>query len=158
MSKGCFERKIYLPAENFIYGQRNRTPTPIKQIVNYDYARKAENEILNEYDDFMRNKTKLVKYEPKTTNHHDKMMLSRKTIQKKEEKPLYKMRMFSDVGSKVVVGIKNFKTFDDKNLNSKTEGNNNNTEDAQIDNMIEKIENELKELQEDNNNNEQKGN
>ena len=55
MGKGCFERKIYLPAENFIYGQRNRTPTPIKQLVNYDYSRKAESEIINEYDAFMRN-------------------------------------------------------------------------------------------------------
>ena len=60
MSKGCFERKIYLPAENFIYGQRNRTPTPIKQIVNYDYSRKAENEILNEYDNFMKNVKKFI--------------------------------------------------------------------------------------------------
>lgn len=55
INKGRFERKIYLPAENFVYGQRNRTPTPIKQIVNYDYSRRAENEILSEYNAFMKN-------------------------------------------------------------------------------------------------------
>ena len=58
MNKGSFERRIYLPAENFIYGQRNRTPTPIKQIVNYDYSRKAEDEILREYEAFINNVSK----------------------------------------------------------------------------------------------------
>jgi hypothetical protein len=57
--------------------------------------------------------------------------------------------MFSDVGSKVVEGIKNFKTYDEKN--DRRIGNSSAAdaavEEAQIDNMIEKIENELKELQ-----------
>lgn len=89
-------------------------------------------------------------YEPKSTNHLDKLMQSRRTIHKKEEKPLFKMRMFNDVGSKVVVGIKNFKTYDEKS--PKTE-NTHPGDEAQIDNMIEKIENELKELQTVNNEN-----
>lgn len=52
--------------------------------------------------------------------------------------------MFSNVGSKVVDGIKNFKTYDN---NSIKKCKNENDNDAQIDNMIEKIENELKQLQ-----------
>lgn len=77
-------------------------------------------------------------------------MKAKKTIEKKDEKPLFKMRMFSDVGSRVVDGIKNFKTYDNKNNKKIINENCNENEqdnDAQIDNMIEKIENELKELQ-----------
>ena len=87
--------------------------------------------------------------EPKSTNHLDKLMQSRRTIHKKEEKPLFKMRMFNDVGSKVTAGIKDFKTYDGK-IARKTE-NSHPGDEAQIDNMIEKIENELKELQTNNN-------
>ena len=79
-------------------------------------------------------------------------MQSRRTIHKKEEKPLFKMRMFNDVGSKVTVGIKNFKTYDGKSP-TKTDPNTHPGDEAQIDNMIEKIENELKELQTINNEN-----
>jgi hypothetical protein len=60
------------------------------------------------------------------------------------------MRMFSDIGSKVIEGIKSFKTYDEKN--NRNMGNSaDQNEEAQIDNMIEKIENELKELQTDDN-------
>ena len=93
-----------------------------------------------------------MKYEPKSTDHLDRLMKSRRTIQQKEEKPVFKMRMFSDVGSKVVVGIKNFKTYGDKN-HKKTESSPGGlVEESQLDNMIEKIENELKELQTKGNN------
>ena len=90
-----------------------------------------------------------MKYEQKTTDNFENRIKAKRNIQEKEEKPFYKMRMFSDVGSKVIIGIKNFKTFDDKNCrkieNSSAADTAN--EEAQIDNMIEKIENELKELQ-----------
>jgi hypothetical protein len=75
-----------------------------------------------------------------------------RNIQQKEEKPLFKMRMFSDIGSKVVEGIKNFKTFDEKNIKNIGSSADPN-EEAQIDNMIEKIENELKELETHHNHN-----
>ena len=73
----------------------------------------------------------------------DKMMESKKNIQQKEERPLYKMKMFSDVGSKVIVGIKNFRTYDGQG-HQKTESSPAN--EVHIDTMIENIENELKEL------------
>ena len=53
LNKGTYERKIYLPSEEFIYGRKNRTPTPIKNIINYDYSRKAEEEIRSEYENYM---------------------------------------------------------------------------------------------------------
>jgi hypothetical protein len=49
-----------------------------------------------------------------------------------EEKPLYKMKMFNDVGSKVVQGLNNFKTYKPPKDN--------------LDTLIEKVENELKEI------------
>jgi len=51
--KGNNHRRIFLPSENFTYGKRNRTPTPIKNIIGYDYARHAEHQIRKEYNDIM---------------------------------------------------------------------------------------------------------
>jgi len=47
-----------------------------------------------------------------------------------EEKPMYKLKMFQDVGSKVQENLKGFKTYVQKKDN--------------MDNLIEKVENELK--------------
>ena len=51
--KGKYEKKIYLPSEEFVYGKRNRTPTPMKNVVNYKYSREAETEISQEYERYM---------------------------------------------------------------------------------------------------------
>jgi hypothetical protein len=51
---------------------------------------------------------------------------------KEEEKPLYKMKMFNDVESKVKQGLNNFKTYTAPKDN--------------LDNLIEKVESELKNL------------
>lgn len=53
LTKGNNQRKIYLPSEEFIYGRRNRTPTPIKNVVGYEYARNAEDQIKTEYNSIM---------------------------------------------------------------------------------------------------------
>ncbi len=53
-----------------------------------------------------------------------------------EEKPLYKMKMFNNVGSRVVENIKKFKT---SQINQNANENN-------LDNLIAKVENELHEL------------
>lgn len=50
LPKGTNQRKIFLPSEDFIYGRKNRTPTPIKDVVGYEYSRKAEGNIKYEYD------------------------------------------------------------------------------------------------------------
>ncbi len=89
-----------------------------------------------------------MKYEQKTTDNFENRIKAKRNIQEKEEKPFYKMKIFSDIGLKVIIGIKNFKTFDDK-ISRKIENSSTADtakEEAKIDNMIKKIENELKEL------------
>ena len=56
----------------------------------------------------------------------------------KEEKPMYKMKMFQDVGSKVKENLKGFKTYVEKSDN--------------IDDLIEKVQNELKVIESPENN------
>jgi len=53
MRTGTNDRKIYLPSEDFVYGRKNRTPTPMKQVINFDYAKKAEEIIKMEYNHFL---------------------------------------------------------------------------------------------------------
>jgi hypothetical protein len=69
---------------------------------------------------------------PKSTKFHEKFINSKKNAKKKEDKSLYKMKMFNNVGSKVVEGIRKFKT---------SEGGKDN-----LDNLIMKVENELSDL------------
>jgi len=64
-------------------------------------------------------------------------MESKKKSMHPEEKPLYKMKMFNNVGSKVVEGIKKFKT----SQISPSYGS-----ESNLDNLISKVENELNEL------------
>ncbi len=49
LPKGNNQRKIYLPSDDFIYGKRNRTPTPIKNVINNDFGNFSEIEKKNEY-------------------------------------------------------------------------------------------------------------
>lgn len=79
---------------------------------------------------------KVEKLVPKSTKFHDRFFESKKMSMKQEEKPLYKMKMFNNVGSKVVENIKKFKT-----SQMIQHGNENN-----LDNLIAKVENELHEL------------
>jgi len=67
-------------------------------------------------------------------------MESKKNIQKNEQKPLFKMRMFTGVGSKVMEGLKNFKTYEKENDAANKQKDN-------LDSIIQKIENELKEIE-----------
>jgi pyruvate/2-oxoacid:ferredoxin oxidoreductase alpha subunit len=77
---------------------------------------------------------KVEKLVPKSTKFHEKFLESKKNMMQKEEKPLYKMKMFNNVGSRVVEGIKKFKT------------NEFYTQNDNIDNLIAKVENELNDL------------
>jgi len=80
------------------------------------------------------------KIEAKSTKHYDKLIESKKNIHQSEQKPLYKLKMFTGVGSKVIENLKKFKTCDDNyKLNDQPKNN--------LDFIIEKIENELKHLE-----------
>lgn len=139
-STGTTERNIFLPAEEFVYGKKNRTPTPVKNVINQEYSRQAEEVIKQEYSNFMTEKTRIEKLQPKTTKHFDKMEEKRRNRKAEEEKPLYKMRMFRDANSKVKEGIKNFKSSQSRD---------------HLDSLINKVENELIELEGNQMNNEQ---
>ncbi len=51
--KGTNERHIYLPPEEFTYGRKNRAQTPVKDVINYEFSKKAEEVINKEYEHFM---------------------------------------------------------------------------------------------------------
>ncbi len=67
---------------------------------------------------------------PKETKSFE--IRKQKVRHKEEEKPLYKMKIFNNVESKVKQGLNNFKTYTPPKDN--------------IDNLIDKVENELREL------------
>ena len=60
------------------------------------------------------------------------------TEEQKEQKPLYKLKMFQNVGSRVAESIKQFKTFKQYRLKKPVEDNNG------IDTIINKVQNEIK--------------
>ena len=35
------DKAIHLPPVDFVYGKPNRPPTPIKEVINYDYGNRA---------------------------------------------------------------------------------------------------------------------
>lgn len=129
---GCIDRRIHLPKEDFTYGKPNRPPTPIKDIINNNYGNMAEISIRNEYKNFLKKirsqsnisiNRKLAQMRKMLEEKRKKMQEDRNerkglgmgdkpefnTI--KLEKPLYKLKMFQDVGSKVAEGLKLFKSY-----------------------------------------------
>ena len=122
-------RKIHLPPIDFVYGVPNRPPTPIKEVINNDYGNRAEKIIRQEYSNFIKNKSKKLfrppkvvprfinplveemkkKEEEKKANSLD--MPLEEEEEKKDEKPLYKLKMFQSVPSKIAESIKQFKTY-----------------------------------------------
>ena len=54
IKEGQLGKIIKLPATEFTYGVRNRTPTPIKDVINGEYGNRAEQEISKEYQTYIR--------------------------------------------------------------------------------------------------------
>ena len=101
-------------------------------MINNGYGNRAEEVIGMEYKTFMHEKQLVNRLGPKTTPHFNKMMQTRRMQENYEEKPLYKMRMFKDVGSKVAEGVKMFKTYHPMRRKDN------------LDHLIEKVENDIK--------------
>ena len=59
--KGKKTYNIKLPPSDFAYGVPNRTPTPIKDVINGEYGNRAENHILREYGNYIQEKKKILK-------------------------------------------------------------------------------------------------
>ena len=125
---GKIERKIYLPPEDFAYGLPNRPPTPFKDVIYNAFGNRAEDIIRNEYGNYIRERSVknsrppevITRYINPKAEEYKMRDLERKTggltayneIEKQEnEKPLYKLKMFQDVGSKVAEEVKLFKTY-----------------------------------------------
>ena len=149
-------KKYELPEEDFTYGLPNRPSTPIKDVINNAYGNRAEDLIRREYDAFIQEKTKIYRRPPKVVPRYisKKVEEMRKRDEErkandldapieeiqeevKDQKPLYKMKMFQNVGSKVAEGIKQFKTYQPYKKEPK--------EGADVDHLINKLEGEIKE-------------
>lgn len=113
-STGTRPKYYDLPPESFVYGLANKPHTPIKDIINNEFANKAEQEVKKSYENFFEEKAKIKKLVIKKTPHLKKLLELKKegnSNNKDYDKPLYKLKMFQDVGSKVAEGIKQFKTY-----------------------------------------------
>ena len=129
--KGKIEKKIYLPPEDFAYGLPNRPPTPFKDVIYNAYGNRAEDIIRNEYDNYIKERyIKNIKppefitiyINPKAEEYKMRDLEKKngglsgfitgyEKKDKENEKPLYKLKMFQDVGSKVAEEVKLFKTY-----------------------------------------------
>lgn len=133
MKEGKHERRIFLPPEDFSYGLKNRPPTPIKEVVNHGYGNAAADILRVEYRTFMNEKRQHNYLTPRTTPHFKKLLESRKLNENYHEPPLYKLGMFKNVPSKVTEDIKMFKTYHPK-------------KESKIDHLIDKVQEEIKEI------------
>ena len=150
-------KNLALPEENFVYGLAYPPHEDIADIIYNTYGNKAEEEIKKEYEAFIAEKSKIhrrpkvvprfvnpkveemkKKEEERKANSLDAPIEEKNEEEEKKEpeKPLYKLKMFMDVGSKVAEGIKKFKTY--KPFRIKTD-----VEDEK--NKIDKIINDVKE-------------
>ena len=165
---GKIERKIYLPPEDFAYGLPNRPPTPFKDVIYNAYGNRAEDIIRNEYGNYIRERSVknmrppavITRYKNPKAEEYKLRDLERKNggltnyngfgnaetaYENKNEKPLYKLKMFQDVGSKVAEEVKLFKTYHPYKKKKKV--------DDGVDYLINKVQNEIEENKKQNLNN-----
>ena len=156
--QGKIERKIYLPPEEFAYGLPNRPPTPFKDVIYNAYGNRAEDIIRNEYGNYIRERSVknmrppevITRYKNPKAEEYKLRDLEKKnggltnyngfgetTYGNKNEKPLYKLKMFQDVGSKVAEEVKLFKTYHPYRKKKKV--------DDGVDYLINKVQGEIEE-------------
>ena len=174
-------KKIKLPDENFVYGYSKPDDATLKDLITYTYGNRAEELLKKDYEQFIKEKTKVCSKPPKViprfispkVEEMKKKEEERKAndldyvpeedekekekqkekekekegtekndeeeeSEKKDEKPLYKLKMFQNVGSKVAEGIKQFKTFKQYKIKKPVEDNNG------LDKIINKVQDEIK--------------
>ena len=132
MKQGVKKTNIVLPDEDFVYGKPNPPHEDIADIIYNTYGNKAEESIKQEYENYIAKKSKVYrrpkviprfinpkveemkkKEEERKANSLDAPIEEENLEEEKKEpeKPLYKLKMFLNVGSKVAEGIKKFKTY-----------------------------------------------
>ena len=144
-------KKAILPDDSFTYGMPYRIPIPIKDLIQGVFGNQAEQDIRNEYNHFCNESNKNYQKTPRVIARHyneiiDKMKIYDQIRKRngldipynqiqnelESKKPVYKMKMFKNVESKVSQRIKEFKTY---HPNKKLE----NKEGKMLDNLIEHI-------------------
>ena len=132
MKQGVKKTNIVLPDEDFVYGMPNPPHEDIADLIYNAYGNKAEESIKQEYENYIAQKSKVYrrpkviprfinpkveemkkKEEERKANSLDAPIEEENLEEEKKEpeKPLYKLKMFLNVGSKVAEGIKKFKTY-----------------------------------------------
>ena len=128
MKQGVLQKSIELPPEDFAYGLPSPPHEDIADIIYNTYGNKAEEDLKKSYDAFISQKSKVFhrpkvvprfispmvelmkkKEEERKANNLDFDLIEEEN--KEPEKPLYKLKMFQNVGSKVAEDIKKFKTY-----------------------------------------------
>ena len=99
----------------------NRPPIPIKEVINNEYGNKSEYIITNDYKTLLKQRSHAIFKPPKTSPRfinplvekfkNEKKQLDasfddEELLRKKDKKPLYKLKMFQRVGSKIAESIK----------------------------------------------------
>ena len=155
MRKGKKGKNIYLPPEDFVYGLPNRPPSPFKDVIYNSFGNRADEEIRKEYKEYIKERSVKNTRPPKVVPRYFNPKIEE--IRKKEmekkcgvlgknlnynntdinhiDKPLYKLKMFQGVGSKVAEEIKLFKTYHPYKKKEKN--------DDGIDYLISKVQGEI---------------
>ena len=162
MRHGKIEKNIYLPPDDFAFGLPNRPPTPFKDVIYNAFGNRAEDVIRNEYDCYIKERSVKNKRPPKVIPRYINPKveeLKKREMEKKagslnynpleepidmyqtqkNEKPLYKLKMFQDVGSKVAEEVKLFKTYHPYKKKKKN--------DDGVDYLINKVQGEIQQNQ-----------
>ena len=146
MKQGAIQKNIVLPDHDFAYGLPYPPRENIADLIYNTYGNRAEDQIKKEYEEFIAEKSKVYrrpkvvprfispkveemkkKEEERKANSLDAPIEeeSLEEENKEPEKPLYKLKMFQNVGSKVAEGIKKFKTYKPYRLKTDVEEENN---------------------------------
>ena len=157
-------QKILYPNNSCVYGLPTAKQEGIKDLINNTYGNKAEEILKKNYENFIRKKRKVTKIgkviprfispkveEMKKKEEERKANLLDNPLEyfdKKDGKPLYKLKMFRNIGSKVAQDIRQFRTFKpimSKKDNKSQEFNNNN-----INKIINKVKSEVEQKEKNN--------
>ena len=127
VKQGHKPQKLNIPNTDRVYGLPSPKHEDIADIIYNTYGNKAEEDLKKSYEAFISEKSKVYhrpkvvprfispkveemkkKEEERKANDLDAIFEEEK---KEPEKPLYKLKMFMNVGSKVTEGLKKFKTY-----------------------------------------------
>ncbi len=146
MKHGDIKKNLVLPEEDFAYGLPNPPHENIADLIYNTYGNRAEELIKKDYEEFIAEKSKIYrrpkviprfispkveemkkKEEERKANMLDAPLEEENVEEenKEPEKPLYKLKMFQNVGSKVAEGIKKFKTYKPFKIKQSIEEENN---------------------------------